>query len=230
MLERALGDASELGAAWGESYVRHRRAMTVYALSLTGNEADAADLIQDVLVEMVRRRCSPTNEKAFVMRALRNRAIDLRRRRAGRDSKSLGEIGVSTAFIADASATGAAHSDGEAGRLAMRETAAEVRAALERLTGQQREVVVMRAYMDMSFREIAEALDRPLGTVTSHYARGVEALRACWDARTADAGLGATAGDGLDVGRRAERKDAPASTRPEAGGSAGARPAMGARP
>ncbi len=52
-----------------------------------------------------------------------------------------------------------------------------LRAAIGRLVVEQREVVVLRLQSDFTFSEIAEVLDKPEGTVATHYRRGLEALR-----------------------------------------------------
>lgn len=57
-----------------------------------------------------------------------------------------------------------------------------LRAALARLTPDQRTVVVLRYYGDMSLEEIAESTGERLGTVKSRLHYGIEALRAAYDA------------------------------------------------
>jgi RNA polymerase sigma-70 factor (ECF subfamily) len=61
---------------------------------------------------------------------------------------------------------------------------AELAAALAGLTGEQREVVLMRFVDDMSLDEIAQALDVPIGTIKSRLHRALETLR--HDPRTRD--------------------------------------------
>ena len=53
-----------------------------------------------------------------------------------------------------------------------------VLAALRKLTGRQREAIVLRYYADLSEAEIAAAMDISRGAVKSHTARGMAALRA----------------------------------------------------
>jgi RNA polymerase sigma-70 factor (ECF subfamily) len=57
------------------------------------------------------------------------------------------------------------------------EAQAVLQAALERLPGEQRAVVVLRAVEEMSYREIAETLDLSMGTVMSRLSRAREKLR-----------------------------------------------------
>ncbi len=61
--------------------------------------------------------------------------------------------------------------------LAQAETFRQLTAALETLSPDQRRVLLLRYYSDMSFQEIATTLETPLNTVLSHCRRGLLALR-----------------------------------------------------
>ena len=54
---------------------------------------------------------------------------------------------------------------------------AQVRAAVASLDEPYREVVALRFFAERSLAEIAEATDRPLGTVKTHLHRGLARLR-----------------------------------------------------
>ena len=58
----------------------------------------------------------------------------------------------------------------------------EIDQALRRLTDDQRAVVVLRYYADLTVPEVASALDIPVGTAKSRLARAMEALHAVLDA------------------------------------------------
>jgi len=49
--------------------------------------------------------------------------------------------------------------------------------ALDQLSPDQRRVLLLRYYSDMSFAQVAEAMDCPLNTVLSHCRRGLQGLR-----------------------------------------------------
>lgn len=57
------------------------------------------------------------------------------------------------------------------------ETSVSLRAALEKLDPTTREMILLRHYADMSFREIAETFGCPLGTALARVHRGLRALR-----------------------------------------------------
>lgn len=150
------------GGIWGRLYVEHRRALTVYAASLAGGHEGGMDLLQDVLVRLIGEASIPDTPLPFAMRCLRNLAID---RRRTRNRAGDGDPAVTLAFLA-------APPPSEAPREDQR-----LRAALAAIPDGQREVIVLKIYGEITFAEIAEILARPLGTVTSLYARGIDALR-----------------------------------------------------
>ncbi len=153
------------GTAWARFYLENRQSLTAYALALAGNADDAQDLIQDVLVQMVRGLRPVTNMRAYVLRCMRNLAIDRRRRAAARPVPSA--LDVDAAVVIDA----------QAAAPDTRETTRQVQDALQRLPSDYREVMVLKVYGKLTLREIAAVLDLPPGTVASHYRRGLEELR-----------------------------------------------------
>lgn len=144
---------------WLAFFDRHRAALAAYAHALCGCPQDAADLVQDVLVSMLRRRRSVRNSLAYVLGAMRHRSIDLARR-ASRARGALQHFKPSCALA-----------PGDDDALAV------VR-ALDSLPPDQAEVVVLRLRSGLAFEEIASVVGRPLGTVTSQYSRAIAALRA----------------------------------------------------
>lgn len=119
-------------------------------------------MIQDVLVRLVQDQRSVACGRTFVLRCIRNGAVDLLRRR-GRDA--------STPVV------GASYIDVTAESVQERELAERVRKALDGLTADQREVIALRIHAAQTLREVASILDMPIGTAASHYARGIDRLR-----------------------------------------------------
>ncbi len=153
-----------IAESWAAFFEAEQDGLTAYATALVGSIEDARDLIQDVMVRLVSERRSVESARVYVLRCLRNGAIDRirRRRREGREATLL---------------AGAEFIDTTAAVVELRETAERVRQALAELTSAQREVIVLRMYAGRTLRESAEILDQPMGTVASHYARGIEKLR-----------------------------------------------------
>ena len=148
---------------WAAFYLAHRTGLGAYARALSRDAADAQDLVQEVLVRMVREERPTTGARPIVFRAMRNLAIDRQRRRR-LEANALPQI--QPRF----------ESPGEDSAALER-----LRQSLESLGDAQREVIVLRTYAGLTFEEIAAATTRPIGTVASQYARGIETLRAALD-------------------------------------------------
>lgn len=157
-----MSAAGQDGHFWACTYLEHREALLAYALALTGGLHQAHDLIQDVLLRLVRERPSVSEPRAFLLRCLRNAAADVRRRRrlpvAAGDEAAL-------PFLAEPSGGGC-------------DLASALRLALAGLPAAQLEVIVLKVYGELTFQQIAGILERPIGTIASSYARGLDALRA----------------------------------------------------
>jgi RNA polymerase sigma factor (sigma-70 family) len=126
---------------------------------------EAEDVLQRVFYEVWRNgdRYDPTRSlEAWVLGIARKRAIDLLRRRHANvvPIKDLRDIA------------------GDDGReLAERYArASEVRGALERLPAEQREVLALAYFGDLTQTEIADRLGVPLGTVKARTFRGLRRL------------------------------------------------------
>ncbi len=146
---------------WASFYVMHRRVLVQYAVHRTGSVSDGMDLVHDVLLRLIAQGVQPTQPRAFVLRCLRNLALDRRRaRRPAADSN--------LEFESPPIAAPRAEQDEEHARL---------RAAVQRLPEAQRETIVLKVFGEMTFEEVAAVLEKPLGTVASLYARGLQSLR-----------------------------------------------------
>lgn len=135
------------------------------ALQMLGNSDDAADAVQDVLATALGRpgayRPDRGPLKPWFLRIVRNRCIDLLRRR----KPTTDEVGD----IADSSE----------GPEAAAETADRdrmLKQALASLSTDQRQLIVLRDYMDLSYAELARVLDIAPGTVMSRLHRARMAL------------------------------------------------------
>ena len=135
------------------------------ALQILGNTDDAADAVQDALTTALGRpdayRPDKGPLKPWFLRLVRNRCIDLMRRRKPTTDK-VGEIAD---FAAGPEA---------AAELADRDRI--LKQALASLTSDQRQLIVLRDYMDLSYAELAAVLDIASGTVMSRLHRARMAL------------------------------------------------------
>ncbi len=144
-----------------------------FALSLTGSAVDADDLVQRACERVLRRSDQlrdHTRVDAWIYGIMRNLWIDeLRGRRVRRHDQidAAAEI-VGTDGIAATE-----------GRLGL----AEVRRALAALPAEQRSVLVLICVDGLSYKEAAEVLGIPIGTVMSRLSRGRLALHAALHSR-----------------------------------------------
>jgi RNA polymerase sigma-70 factor (ECF subfamily) len=139
-----------------------------------GTEEDARDLCQETFLKAYRSLGSFKHEARFsswLYQIALNLCRDRMRRRRGRTMVSLDAMddeGAALPLRADPSPLELA----EAGALAR-----TVAAAVNGLPEEQREVIVLKEYQDLTFLEIAEILDVPLSTVKTRLYRGLGQLR-----------------------------------------------------
>jgi RNA polymerase sigma-70 factor, ECF subfamily len=140
---------------------------------MTGDAHEGQDLAQETFIRVfAKRREYQANGKfsTWLWRIALNLCYDQLRRRQRRQESSLEIVGEETNCALEAVATAEPAPDTS---LAMRERGELVRRALMQLSETYRTVLVLRHYEDLKFREIAEVLGVPEGTVKS---RMVEAL------------------------------------------------------
>lgn len=149
-------------------YDEHAPALFAFLLNLTRDEHDTRDVLQDVFVSLARKpelMRKMRQERAFLIRLSHNAAIDLMRRRGARKKhheRFEGERDYVFAPVLDA--------DERAFRAALSE-------ALDELPPEQRAVVHLKLWEDLTFEQIAEILDLSPNTAASRYRYGLDKLR-----------------------------------------------------
>ena len=162
------------------------------ALGMTRNRADAEDLVQETYLKAYQKfhQYQPgTNIKAWLYRILTNTYISSYRK-AQRSPKRASSDTVEDWQLADA----ASHS--EVGLKSAEVEALEalpssqLRNALDSLSEEHRMVVLMADVEGMSYKEIAEELGVPMGTVMSRLNRARKNLRSALADVAAEYGIG----------------------------------------
>jgi RNA polymerase sigma-70 factor (ECF subfamily) len=164
-------------AAWEEIVRLHHRRIYNLCYRFTNSPHDAQDLTQDVFIKLYRTLGSYDVEKgAFVTwltTLTRNLLVDhFRRSRQDRVTDSIdgsSRDGYDSMTLSDQLEDQGPSPDD---RLASQETQRLVRQALTRLSPDLREAVILRDLQDMDYKEIAEVLRVPEGTVKSRINRG----------------------------------------------------------
>jgi len=139
-----------------------------YAMVLTRNHAEAEDLVQETYmraIQAMRKLRADSNIKGWLFTILRNIWFNqLRKRRKGPQMVEI-EAGDDVANnIVEPSKN--SHD-----LYASKSEAEQVRAAIQELPVKFREIILLREYEDLSYREIASVLHCPLGTVMSRLGR-----------------------------------------------------------
>src|SRR5260221_6765606 len=149
-------------------------------LRMTRSEAEAEDLVQETYIKAFRHRdqfTPGTNLKAWLFRILTNTFINQYRRKAARpETTELDDVDESILYrhMRDVS-PGSASPDPEA-ELIDNTLSSEVTEALESLPEKFRTTVLLDVE-GFSYKEIAQMLDIPIGTVMSRLHRGRKFLQ-----------------------------------------------------
>jgi len=149
----------------------HRYEQPLYAFicRMTGSQAYAEDIFQDTFVRVFRYADSYSSRSSFktwlytiAANVCRTNITKTRRHVSQQDpreeERQNGGPGVSD-------------------RLEAKETGERIARAVATLPPEQREVFILKAYEDMSYPEIARALNRPVGTVKSQMRYALQKLR-----------------------------------------------------
>jgi RNA polymerase sigma-70 factor, ECF subfamily len=157
--------------AFGLEYIN---ALYGYALMLTRNSAEAEDLVQETYVRALEaqpRLREDSNIKGWFFTILRNLWLNqLRKRKSG-----------PTLVDVDGEEGGADLLPGQTRNsqeiLLGKEDAERVQAAIDQLSTEFREVILLREFEELSYQEIANVLNCPAGTVMSRLGRARAKLR-----------------------------------------------------
>jgi RNA polymerase sigma-70 factor, ECF subfamily len=154
------------------------------ALRMTRNKADAEDLVQETYLRAYRGFAGfeeGTNLKAWLYRILTNSFINTYRKKQREPQIVEGPDDIDDWYLYDR--LGGRNVEESAENEVLDAIPdADVKAALESLPENFRLAVLLADVEGFSYKEIAEIMDVPIGTVMSRLHRGRKALeRALWD-------------------------------------------------
>ena len=159
-------EGSASSAVFEEVLLLHVDSLYSLALRLTGNEADACDLLQDAMLrgfERFHQLRSRGAARTWLARIVVSTCLN---RYSGRSVEA--ELATAEELLSDETPESA---------LLARARVEEVEAALAGLPASFRMIVLLADVEDLTLREIASELGCPIGTVASRLARGRELLR-----------------------------------------------------
>ena len=167
LIERCLNGEE---AAWEDLIKVHTRRVYSICYRFTGSNQEAQDLSQEVFLRVFRSlksfRAGQGTFTVWLGRLTRNLLIDhYRRTKLDRSTDSIEDalpvLEEKTALSARAD-----------GLLAGREASEALQGALQKLSPELRETVILRDLEELEYREIAQVLNVPEGTVKSRLNRG----------------------------------------------------------
>ena len=156
-------------SAWQTCYGELAPKLLLYARQWLPSLADAEDVVQTAFVRFWKKHPTASRENfPLLYTAVRTASLDLLRgeeRRARRENEP--EVGLPI--------DGTPCFDPEPGCDLV---TAQLQSALRELPGEQREVIVLRVWADLTFQQIAITTGAPLNTVAARYRYGLAKLRA----------------------------------------------------
>jgi len=154
-----------------EHFYRHYYAQVhQFALRLVNNNADAAEIANETMLEVWRaaaRFAGESRVRTWLFGIVNHRAIDLLRRRRPLHNGYLDDIADDSPACSVADVIGGAQ---DAGR---------VRHCVSQLPERQRAVVHLAFFEELSYPEVAEVLNLPVGTIKTRVMHAKLRLQQC---------------------------------------------------
>ncbi len=147
---------------------------------LAGNPSDAEDIVQDACLRAFKAidGYRGGSARGWLLAIVRNAAFSWLARQRSSSLVMVGDLADIDDVSSAASATTVTQQATPESELIRRADVQAVTAAIGMLSLPMREVVVLRDINDLSYKEIADVLELPIGTVMSRLSRGRQQLAA----------------------------------------------------
>jgi RNA polymerase sigma-70 factor, ECF subfamily len=140
-------------------YEQHGRVLLAYAFTLLPDRAASEDVLHQVFVKLLQRGVAITGPPShYLFRAVRNAALNYRRSH----SREV-ELPANGHWLESPPGMG--------------DLGLALESALKELPQEQREIIVLRVWGQMTFEEAAAALEIPANTAASRYRYGLAKLK-----------------------------------------------------
>jgi RNA polymerase sigma-70 factor, ECF subfamily len=159
---------------------RHRKPVYNFILRFVGDRETAEDLLQESFMRVIKGAEAYKRQAKFttwLYTIARNLCVDQTRRRKHRKHASLDaplDGSDESGTLMDVLASNEMASDRKSGNRQLHE---RMQRAIESLVEEQREVFLMREFLDMPFKQIADVVGVPENTVKSRMRYALEKLR-----------------------------------------------------
>lgn len=142
-------------------YEQYGRELVLYVRGWLG-AGPAEDVVQEVFIRLFQQRTAPENVRAWLYRSVRNEGVsEMRREQRRRTHHS--RLALRQAWFEPQPES---RTDAEAAEQ-----------ALKMLPKELREIVILRIWGRMGFREIAELTGRPVSTVHHDYKKALQTIK-----------------------------------------------------
>lgn len=151
-----------------EIYDEYGKMIYQSVFQILHSRQDAEDVTSDFFLklwEIADTYCFGGRHKRWLVTIARNMALDLLKKRS-REQLTIND----EENFRDEPADSVSTEDTVSGNMAVAE-------ALERLDESEREIISMKIFADMTFKDIAAVLEKPIGTVTWKYRNAIAKLR-----------------------------------------------------
>lgn len=153
-----------------EFFQRHNAVIYAFALKRLHEAADAADILNDVMLQIWQKAHTfegRSKVRTWVLGIANYKILDMLRKRGRTDHEELDEQ------IVDENA------DAGLANISMAQDADAVKQCMENLSDMHRQVVHLAFFEDMPYPEIAQVLDCPAGTVKTRMMHAKNNLKRC---------------------------------------------------
>lgn len=162
--------------AMNQFFQRHHQSVYTFALRRLNEPADAADVLNDVMLQVWRgadRFAGQSKVTTWLLGIANHKIMDIYRKRKRHDHEELDHSCEDH------------HSANEGFDIALAQDAAMVKHCMDKLSVDHREVVHLTFFEDMSYPDIAKVVGCPPGTVKTRMMHAKKNLKRCLQAQQA---------------------------------------------
>lgn len=150
-------------------YREHRKGLYSLAVTVTASHQLAEDAVHNAFERMIRTQMPSKNLVAYVYRAVRNAAIDLRRKDQTQDRLCVNLF--EEARHDQSSSADPTH------QLMTKETHQQLRQSIASLAENYREAIVLKAFAGLTFDQIGIVTGNSAKTIATRYRRAIDELQ-----------------------------------------------------